>query len=190
MKLLLSAAVAAAALVGAAQAEPVKYELDQTHSEILFHWSHGGFSTTRGLFLGFDGEIMFDKDEPANSSVMITVPVADVLANGKLKEHLSSADFFGDNWASDVTFTSTAVEVTGENTANITGDLTLNGVTKPVVLDATLNKNAEGPRGNEVAGFSATTTVMRSEFNLGLFAPFVSDELQVEISVEASPAAS
>ena len=79
--------------------------------------------------------------------------------------------------------------MTGDNTAQITGDLTLNGVTKSVVLDAKLNQAGDHPMaGKPWAGFDATTTVVRSEFNLGQFAPFVSDEVQVMISIEAMKA--
>ena len=88
-----------------------------------------------------------------------------------------------------ITFTSTGIEVTGEDTANITGDLTLNGVTKEVVLDATLNQVGQHPMEEKPwAGFSATTTLLRSDYNVGAFAPFVSDEVQVELSVEAMKA--
>ncbi len=88
-----------------------------------------------------------------------------------------------------VTFTSTAIEVTGDTTAKITGDLTLNEVTKSVVLDAVLNQVGDHPMMNKPwAGFSATTTLLRSDYNLGQFAPFVSDEVQVQISVEAMKA--
>ena len=84
-----------------------------------------------------------------------------------------------------VTFTSTGIEVTGENTANITGDLTMNGVTKSVVLDATLNQVGEHPMANKPwAGFDATTTLVRSDFDLGQFAPFVSDEVEISTSIE------
>ena len=85
-----------------------------------------------------------------------------------------------------VTFTSTAVEMTGEKTAKITGDLTLNGVTTSVVLDAVLNQMGDHPvAGKPWAGFSATTTLLRSDFGLGKFALFVSDEVKVQISIEA-----
>jgi len=79
--------------------------------------------------------------------------------------------------------------VTGENTAEITGDLTLNGVTKSVVLDAKLNQTGQHPMaGKPWAGFDATTTLLRSDYDLGKFAPFVSDEVEVKISIEAMKA--
>ncbi|MFP5510719.1 MAG: YceI family protein, partial [Alphaproteobacteria bacterium] len=77
----------------------------------------------------------------------------------------------------------------GEKTAKITGDLTLNGVTKPVVLDATLNAQGMHPMANKPwLGFDASTSVLRSDFGLGMFAPFVGDEVEIRISVEAMKA--
>ena len=79
--------------------------------------------------------------------------------------------------------------MTGETTAQITGDLTINDVTKPVVLDAILNQSGDHPMaGKPWAGFDASATVLRSDFNLGKFAPFVSDEVEVKISIEAMKA--
>jgi len=79
--------------------------------------------------------------------------------------------------------------VTSDTTADITGDLTLNGVTNEVTLATTMIKNAPGPQGKPIAGFEATTTLDRTNFNLGAFTPFIPAEVEVEISLEASPAA-
>jgi polyisoprenoid-binding protein YceI len=97
-----------------------------------------------------------------------------------------SPDFFDATDDEMVSFVSTGIEVTGENTALITGDFTLNGVTKPVVLDAVLNQAGMHPIENkEWAGFDATTTLLRSEYNLGAFVPYIPDEIPVSISIEA-----
>ena len=104
-------------------------------------------------------------------------------------EHFMSGEFFGADADEMVTFTSTGIEVTGESTALITGDLTLNGVTKSVVLDAKLNQSGMHPMANQQwAGFDATTTLIRPAFEVGAFAPYVSDEVAVTISVEAMKA--
>lgn len=88
-----------------------------------------------------------------------------------------------------MTFTSTGIEITSDDTALITGDLTINDVTKSVVLDAKLNAEGTHPMAKkEWAGFDATVTLLRSDFNVGAFAPFVSDEVSVMISVEAMKA--
>jgi len=104
-------------------------------------------------------------------------------------QHFMSKDFFDAADDEMVSFASTGIELTGESTAKITGDLTLNGVTKPVVLDAVLNKTGDHPMANKPwAGFSATTSVLRSDFGLGMFAPYVSDEVAIQISIEAMKA--
>lgn len=186
-----SAALAAALLAAApAFAEAEKYVLDASHSQILFSYNHLGYSTTWGMFSGFNGEIMFDQADPAASTVTVSFPVKTMLTGWQERfDHFMTADFFGASDEEMVTFTSTAIEVTGEKTAKITGDLTLNEVTKSVVLDATLNQVGDHPMaGKPWAGFTATTTLVRSEFNLGEFAPYVSDEVQLQISVEAMKA--
>ncbi|NOR32596.1 MAG: hypothetical protein GQ539_16030 [Sulfitobacter sp.] len=167
-----------------------KYVLDASHSQIVFTYNHLGFSTTTGMYSGFDGEIMLDEAEPANSSVTVSFPVMDMITGWQPRtDHFMSADFFGAAEGDMVTFTSTGIEVTGEKTGLITGDLTMNGVTKSVVLDAKLNQMGDHPMaGKPWAGFDATATVLRSDYNLGKFAPFVSDEVTIDISIEAMKA--
>ncbi|MHC0053127.1 YceI family protein [Actibacterium sp. D379-3] len=185
---ILAAALALVALPAAA--EPVKYVLDSSHSQIVFSYNHLGFSTGYGMFSGFAGEIVFDAEDPAASSVTVTMPVMSMLTGWQERfDHFMSGDFFAATEDEMVTFTSTGIEVTGDTTALITGDLTLNGVTKPVVLDAKLNQTGMHPMANkDWAGFDATTTVLRSDFGVGAFAPYVSDEVAVMISIEAMKA--
>ena len=118
------------------------------------------------------------------------MPVVEMITGWKPREdHFMTEDFFGAAEGDLVTFTSTGIEVTGDNTANITGDLTMNGVTKSVVLDAKLNQVGDHPMANKPwAGFDATTTLVRSDFDLGQFAPFVGDEVEIRISIEAQKA--
>jgi polyisoprenoid-binding protein YceI len=133
---------------------------------------------------------MFDMENPAASSVSVSMPVKSMLTGWEERlGHFMSKDFFDATDDETISFKSTAIEVTGDGTAKTTGDLTLNGVTKPVVLDAKLNQTGEHPMAKKPwAGFDATTTVVRSEYNLGQFAPFVSDEVEVKISIEAMKA--
>ena len=182
-------------LLGALAAVPAfaasdTYVLDPSHSQIVFSYNHLGFSTSYGMFSGFEGKISYDAEAPASSSVEVAFPVKTMLTGWQARfDHFMTPDFFGANVDSDVTFKSTAIEVTGEKTAKITGDLTLNGVTKSVVLDATLNQAGEHPMEKKPwLGFSATTTLIRSDFNVGMFAPYVSDEVPVQISIEAMKA--
>ena len=187
----LTAALAAAlfsANIAAADAE--KYVLDSSHSQIIYSYNHLGYSTTYGMYSGFEGEIMFDQENPAASSVTVSFPVKSMLTGWEKRlGHFMSPDFFDAEANPDVTFASTGIEVTGESTALITGDLTMNGITKSVVLDAKLNQMGDHPMaGKPWACFDATTTVVRSEFDLGKFAPYVSDEVQLMISIEAMKA--
>ena len=190
MKNILLATALALTATGAAAA-PEKYELDPSHSQVVFSYNHLGFSTTYGMFSGFAGEIMFDAEDPAASSVNVSMPVMSMFTGWeKRDEHFMSEDFFGATEGDMVTFTSTGIEVTGDTTALITGDLTMNGVTKSVVLDARLNQKADAHPMNSKpwVGFDATTTLLRSDFGVDKFTPFVSDEVAVQISVEAGKA--
>jgi len=189
MKTTLTAAALALAATGAVAA-PEKYTLDPSHSQVVFTFNHFGFSTTYNTFSGWEGQIMFDQDDPAASSVEVAVPVMSLFTGWEARfEHFMSEDFFGAAEGDMITFASTGIEVTGETTAKITGDLTMNGVTKAVVLDAKLNGTGTHPVVNKpYAGFDATGTIKRSDFGLGAFAPAVSDDLEVMISIEAGKA--
>ena len=189
MKTIMLAAALAMAATGAVAA-PAKYTLDASHSQVVFSYNHLGFSTTYNMFSGFEGEIMFDQEDPANSSVTVAMPVKSLFTGWEARfDHFMADDFFGVADGDMINFASTGIEVTGENTAVITGDLTINGMTKSVALDANLNKTGQHPMaGKEWAGFDATTTILWSDYGLGKFAPHVSDELDVVISIEAMKA--
>jgi len=174
-----------------ALAAPQDYTLDPSHSQVVFSYNHLGFSTTYGMFSGFEGVISFDAEDPAASSVNVSMPLMSMMTGWEKRfEHFMSEDFFGASEGDMVTFTSTGIEVTGDNTANITGDLSMNGVTKSVTLDAKLNQSLEAHpmNGKPWMGFDATTTLLRSDFGVDKFAPYVSDEIDVKISIEAGQA--
>ncbi len=180
-----------AGLIGAAvtaQAEPVTYKLDPTHTNVLFSWNHFGFSNpTANLGLG-EGTLVFDEKDAAKSSVDVTLPLANLDTHvTKLDEHLKKPDFFDADKFPTVTFKSTKVQSLGGGKYKITGDLTVHGVTKPVVLDAKLNKSGVHPMLKvQTVGFDATTTVKRSDFGMGAYVPNVSDEIKIHITTEAS----
>ncbi|WP_296424142.1 YceI family protein [Yoonia sp.] len=190
MRNILTATALMATLATTSFASSESYVLDPSHSQIVFNYNHLGYSTSYGMFSGFEGTIDFNQADPAASSVNVSFPARTMLTGWEARfEHFMSGDFFGADADEMVTFTSTGIEVTGEGTALITGDLTLNGITKAVVLDAKLNQASNHPMAEKPwAGFDATTTLVRSDFELGAFAPFISDEVQVMISVEAMKA--
>ncbi len=183
-------ALATTMFATAAMATSNSYTLDASHSQIVFSYDHLGYSTTYGMFSGFEGEIEFNQEDPAASSVNVSFPVRTMLTGWEARfDHFMSGDFFDAAEDEMVTFTSTSIEVTGDDTALITGDLTLNGITKPVVLDTTLNQVGMHPMAEMPwAGFDATATILRSDFEVGAFAPFVSDEVDIVISIEAMQA--
>lgn len=190
MKSALLAAAALALTATGALAAPEKYVLDPGHSQVMFSYNHLGYSTTYNIFSGFEGEIQFDQQDPANSSVSVAIPVRSLFTGWEKRfDHMMSDEFFGAAEGDLITFTSTGIEVTGDNTALISGDLTIKGETRPVILDARLNQSGEHPMaGKPWAGFDATTTINRSEFGLSEFVPYVGDALDVHISIEAMKA--
>ncbi len=183
--------LALAGLLGAAvsvQAAPVTYKLDPGHTMVLFSWSHFGYShPTANLGLG-EGTLVFDEQDPASSSVEVTLPLANLDTHvPALDEHVKKADFLDADTYPTVTFKSTAVQALGDNKFKVSGNLTVHGVTKTVVLDATLNKVGPHPMSKaQSIGFDATTTIKRSDFGVGAYVPNVGDELTVRITTEAS----
>jgi polyisoprenoid-binding protein YceI len=184
-KLLLAALLLA---VGSAQAASNSYKLDPSHTIVLATWNHGGYSSPSANFGGADGTLVYDADKVEASSVDVTLPLSglDALVPD-LTEHLRSADFFeAEKWP-NATFKSTKVEKgAAPDKLTVTGDLTIRDVTKPVVLDVTLNKAGEGRGGAPKIGFDATTTIKRSEFGVAKFIPNIADEVAIRITTEAS----
>jgi polyisoprenoid-binding protein YceI len=121
----------------------------------------------------------------------VTLPLAGLDSfSSDFDEHLRSADFFDAGTFPTITFKSTSVESAGGNRLKITGDLTVKDIARPVVLDATINRFAEHPMAKRpAAGFDATTTLKRSDFGVGAYAPNVSDEVELRITTEAMVAA-
>ena len=169
-------------------AKPVDYTIDPTHTATVFTWNHFGFSTPSANFSDIQGTISVDNAKPANSAVNVTIPLSSLNTNVKaLDEHLKNADFFDAEKYPNITFKSTKVQAVGNNKYKITGNLTVKNVTKPVVLDAVLNKQGVHPMTKaESIGFNATTSFDRSAFGVGAYVPNVGDKITVNITTEAS----
>ena len=181
--------LALAGLLGAAvsaQAAPVTYKLDPGHTMVLFSWNHFGYSNPVADFGLGEGTLVFDEQHPAQSSVEVTLPLANLDTHvPALDKHLKEADFFDADKYPTVTFKSTKVQPLGGHKFKVTGDLTVHGVTRPVVLDATLNKVGPHPMTKAQAiGFDATTTLKRADFGVGAYVPNVSDEITIRITTE------
>lgn len=188
----LTVGLALASVATFSMAKPVAYQIDPTHTATVFNWNHFGFSTPSANFSDIQGTINVDNAKPANSSVDVTIPLSSLNTNVKaLDEHLKTADFFNAEKYPNITFKSTKVQALGKNKYKITGNLTVKDVTKPVVLDAVLNKQGVHPMTKaESIGFNATTSFNRSAFGVGAYVPNVGDKITVNITTEASvPAA-
>ncbi len=184
-KFLLAAALSA--LVAPAFAAPVTYKLDPAHTDVIATWNHFGFSNPSAHFGDADGSLTYDAANVSKSSVEVTLPLSGLEAfTAKFNTHLNSADFFDSAKFPTATFKSTKVESAGKDKLKVTGNLTIKGITKPVVLDVTLNKAADHPmKKTPSIGFDATATVKRSDFGVGNYAPAVSDEVKLHITTEA-----
>ncbi len=185
---LLSAAALLVFAAAPAFAAPVTYKIDPTHTTVLAQWNHFGFSNPSASFGNVEGTLVYDAADVAKSSVEVTLPLSGLEGfSAKFNEHLRSADFFDAAKFPKATFKSTKVEAAGEGKLKVTGDLTVKDITRPVVLDVTLNKAADHPMTKApTIGFDATTTLSRSEFGVGNYAPAVSDEVELRITTEAS----
>lgn len=166
------------------------YKTDPGHTLIGWRVSHFGFNDYFGIFGDATGTLTLDPKNPNAATVDITIPVSKVTtASAGLTGHLRRAgkdggkpDFFGPAPA-DAKFVSTKVEANG-TTAKITGNLTLNGVTKPVVLDTKFSGAGNNPFNKKATvGFHATTTIKRSDFGVSYAVPMISDDVALDISV-------
>lgn len=163
------------------------YTFDPSHTAVTFHINHFGFSNPSGKFMSVTGSVTLDQQNPAASKVEATIGIAGVNTGvAKLDEHVKTPDFFDAAKFPEAKFTSTKVEVTGEKTAKVTGDLTLHGVTKPVILDVTLNQVGPNMMKKQTAGFTASTTIKRSEFGMSTYVPNLADDVRIDIEAEAN----
>ena len=165
------------------------WTIDPTHSSVEFSIRHLGFSKVRGRFAAFTGCVVVDED-PLRSSVEVEIEIASVDTNlEKRDDHLRSSDFFEIESFPHATFRSTGVQKSGSSW-QVTGELSVRGVTKEVVLDATLEGMAFDRQNRSRAGFSAVTKVNREDFGLTWNQPleaggfFLGDEVRLEIEVE------
>lgn len=187
--LLLGAPAPAAATVSAAS-NPVTWEIDTSHSELSFRIRHL-VSRVRGSFNQWGGSIVADPQNLAGARVDVTIQTASIdTDNARRDEHLRSDDFFGAPTHPTITFRSTRVEPVGGDRYRVHGNLTMRGVTRPVVLDARMVQTGSS-QGRRRIGFEATTTVNRMDYGVSWNraaeggGAMLSDEVQIDISVAA-----
>lgn len=188
MRTLSYLAVAALALVAVpAMAASRTYTMDPGHTQVMFTWSHFGFSNPTANFNTVKGTLTYDPAHPSKSSVQVTMPVSSLDTHvPALDEHLKGADFFNAARYPEITFKSTRVVPEGKGRLEVIGNLTVHGKTHPVTLHATLNKIGMQPMMKMPAvGFAATGTLKRSWFGVDKYVPMVSDTIHLRITVEA-----
>lgn len=167
------------------------YVVDKSHAHVGFEIDHLGFSTILGRFSDYDTAITADWDNPAKSRLEVTIRAASVDTGWSARdEHLRKPDFFGVEAHPEIKFVSKSVEVVGENEANITGDLTMLGVTKPLTLKTKLVKRGPHPLNpqRENVGIEATGVLKRSEWGMKAYVPAVGDDVTLRIEAELKPA--
>lgn len=192
LKKTLAALALGTALLSAGQAMAADYTIDKEgqHAFIDFRISHLGYSFIHGTFKDWSGTFSFDAAKPEDSKISIDIKTASVDTNhAERNKHISSKDFLDVATYPDANFVSTSVKSTGKNadgkdTADVTGDLTLHGVTKPVVIKATFNGEGKDPWGGYRAGFNGTTTIKRSDFGKMMDLGPASDTVTFDISFE------
>ncbi|MEN9938885.1 MAG: hypothetical protein RLZZ387_5464 [Chloroflexota bacterium] len=167
------------------------WQIDASHSQIQFSVRHMMISKARGVFEKFEGTIEADESNPVGATVDVTIDVASINTKDENRDnHLRGADFFDVATYPTITFKSTKLELTDAEHGKLYGDLTIRGVTKPVVLNVEYQGQAKSPWGTTSAGFSATSKINRTDFGLvwnvaletgGLL---VGEEITIDIELE------
>ncbi|MCD5980220.1 YceI family protein [Pseudomonas quasicaspiana] len=186
LKKTLAALALGTALLSAGQAMAADYVIDKEgqHAFVDFKISHLGYSFIHGTFKDWSGKFSFDAAKPEASKIDIELKTASLFTNhAERDKHISSKDFLDVAKFPEAKFVSTAVKSTGAKTADVTGDLTLHGVTKPIVIKATFNGEGKDPWGGYRAGFNGTSTLNLNDFGIKGPGP-TSQTLDLEISFE------
>lgn len=182
----LLAALVLASAAGAAQAAPETYVVDGSHTYPRFSYSHFGYSTQLSRFDKTSGKVVFDK-AARTGSVDIVIDTTSVDTGfPTFNNHIQGEDFLDTAKYPTATFKSTKVLFDGDKPASVEGNLTLKGVTKAVTLTVTSFQAMPHPMlKKDAIGANATVTVKRSEFNAGKYAPYVGDDVKIDIAIEA-----
>lgn len=172
------------------QVRPGRYALDRSHGKITWSVSHLGYSTYTGQILDVEARLVLDPKEPARSTLEARIGTASAATHdAQLDAHLKAPDFFDVARHPAATYWATRIELTGPRTARITGDLTLLGATRPVVLEATFNQAGPNPvDGVYTVGFDGRAVVRRSEFGMNAYLPGIGDEVSLHLEGDFKPA--
>lgn len=161
------------------------YKPDYKHRYITFSYFHQGLSYPMIRWRSWNADLNWNAEDPAASSISVVIDATSVDSGvDEFDGHLQGERFFNTAAYPEITFTSTKVEKTGEATGKITGDLTIKGVTKPVVVDVQYNNSSHNERSGYKIGFSGKAKVKRSDFGVDFLAPGVGDDVTVVIEAE------
>ncbi len=169
------------------------YTFDKVHTYVSFSWNHLGLSRQSGRMMDVDGIVDFEPEAPERGQVDVSLRVASLWTGvAALDKHLRSPDFFDVERHPMITFRSTSARRTGQTSGEITGDLTILGVSRPLTLFVTWNYTGEHPlgkinanyAGKVVSGFTAIAKLRRSEWGITRAIPLASDEIEIEINTE------
>jgi polyisoprenoid-binding protein YceI len=163
------------------------YEFDKGHTSILFFVDHLGFSDMVGFFTAYSGGFTFDPAHPEASTIDVSLDPSGIRTSSTLLDHILQGEkFFNTDKFPAIRFVSEGITATGAHTGNVTGNLTMLGVTKPLTLHVHFNKAGYHPMTqNFVAGFSAEGTLKRSDFGMNYLIPMVGDQVRFMIQTEA-----
>lgn len=180
-------------LAGAATAEPAQYEMDPDHTIVQFTWNHNRLSNMSGRFMKYDGDFNLDFERASKSSVEFTIDAESIWTGvDALDNDMKSSRLFDIAEHPEIKFTSTRARKTGIERGQLMGELTIKGITKPVILY--INVNYQGPHifadsvekyeGAQMAGLTINARVNRSDFGLGMAIPWIADEIDIRIDTE------
>ena len=185
-----TSALLAAMIAAPALAAP--YVLDKSHTAVTFKVDHLGYSMTHGFFTEFDADIDFDPDAPEKSSVTFTIDAASINTLWEARDkHVRGKDFLHVDEHADIVFKSTRIEMTGDNTAKLTGDLTILGNTQEETFDVLMRKSAPSPlpqlNGAIIKGFSITGEIDRTAYGVTYAAGAIGNKIPIQVELEISP---
>jgi len=178
-------------LAGSAVAQVQTWQIDPNHTSAQFSVRHMGISTVRGDFTKVSGSAQYDPSAPTKASVEATIDAASVDTRVSMRDNdLKSANYFDVEKYPTITFKSKSVQAAGDGKLKITGDLTIHGTTKEVVLDVDgPSAPATDPKGNTHIGASASTKINRTDYGVGSKNPMIGEEITITIDVELVHAA-
>lgn len=190
MRLTRFASIAAATVLAATPLAAAPWQIDKSHAHVSFSVDHLGFSVTQGQFRSFDAEIDFDPENMETASVAFTIDASSVDTGWEKRDaHIKAADFLDVENHGTITFVSKSVRLTGDNTAEVTGDVTIKGVTHEETFAATLRRLAPSPFNPDltIAGFVVEGELDRTKYGIAYGAPAIGTVMPVRIDLEISP---